>query len=217
MVGGLHRRPPGRGLLPVSSRERAIAEARRLRRCGGRCPREPYRAETDCGNGRVIRLHLDHRGRRPGLPARWEGRPHPRDGYDRDGQPISKEIVHALPAWTRSAPAPPTSQGSFAANGHRIAALAARHRLGQGRGQRARRERPSVMATIRDIAVSMLRLAGITPDNPHHSRDQPQPRPCHGRNTAIGQRLFDSADLAQNPAAHPNSQPSHQAEHTSES
>lgn len=89
-----HRRRPGSGLLPVRQGEHTPHLQRAAVQAAG--PREPDHSELDCGHGRVIRRSiwvaeaagLDFPGAARVARIR-------RDGYDCDGQLVSKEVVHA--------------------------------------------------------------------------------------------------------------------------
>lgn len=127
-------------------------------------PREPDHTELDRGHGRVTRrsiwvadvgdLDFPHVTR----IARIR-----RDGYDHDGQPISKEIVHAV----TSLPEERASAAGLAgiARGQwgiesvhwvRDTAYAEDASTGYtGNG-------PQVMATLRNLAIGLLYLAGVT-------------------------------------------------------
>jgi predicted transposase YbfD/YdcC len=127
-------------------------------------PREPDHTELDRGHGRVIRrsiwiadagdLDFPHAAR----IARIR-----RDGYNRDGQPISKEIVHAV-----------TSLGASQAGAAALAGIA-RGQWGiesvhwtrdtayaEDASTGYAGEGPQVMATFRNLAISLLHLAGVT-------------------------------------------------------
>ncbi|MGH3299308.1 MAG: ISAs1 family transposase [Trebonia sp.] len=108
-------------------------------------PRQPDHTELDRGHGRVIRrsnwvadagdLDFPHVTR----IARIR-----RDGYDRDGQLVSKEIVHAV----TSLPGDRASAAGLAGiargqRGHRVGALGPRHRIRGGFEHRIHRKRPS--------------------------------------------------------------------------
>ena len=129
-----------------------------------RCPREPDHVETDYGHGRIIRRSLwvtdaaDLDFPHVSQAARIR-----RDGYDLTGAHISKEIVHAV-----------TSLDAGRAGPHALAGIA----RGQWRIESvpwlrdtACREDsdtgytgngPQALATCRNIAISLLYLAGVT-------------------------------------------------------
>jgi predicted transposase YbfD/YdcC len=127
-------------------------------------PREPDHTELDYGHGRIIRrsiwvtsagdLDFPHAAR----VARIR-----RDGYDIDGALISKEIVHAVTSLDEDragavdlARIARGQWGIESAHWLRDTAWAEDASTGYaGNG-------PQVMATLRNIAISLLHLAGIT-------------------------------------------------------
>jgi predicted transposase YbfD/YdcC len=127
-------------------------------------PREPDHAELDYGHGRVTRRSIWVAGAagldfpRAARVARIR-----RDGYDRDGQLVTKEIVHAV-----------TSLDAARAGAARLAAIArgqwgieSHHWLrdttwAEDASTGYAGNGPQVMATLRNLAISLLRIAGIT-------------------------------------------------------
>jgi predicted transposase YbfD/YdcC len=127
-------------------------------------PREPDHTELDYGHGRIIRRSI--------WVASADGIDFPhasqvarirRDRYDADGTQISKEIVHAV-----------TSLGTGQASATGLAAIARGQwgiesvhwlrdtawREDQNTGYAG--NGPQVMACLRNIAVSLLHIAGVT-------------------------------------------------------
>jgi predicted transposase YbfD/YdcC len=128
------------------------------------CPRDPDWTELDRSHGRTVRRSLwvtDAQG--IDFPQARQVARIRRDHYDSDGQLISKEIVHAL----TSLPAEKAGAAALAgiARGQwgiesvhwiRDTAFAEDANSGYtGNG-------PQVMATLRNFAISLLYLAGIT-------------------------------------------------------
>jgi predicted transposase YbfD/YdcC len=128
------------------------------------CPRDPDWTELDRSHGRTVRRSLwvtDAQG--IDFPQARQVARIRRDHYDSDGQLISKEIVHAI----TSIPAEKAGSAALAgiARGHwgiesvhwiRDTAFAEDANSGYaGNG-------PQVMATLRNLAISLLYLAGIT-------------------------------------------------------
>jgi predicted transposase YbfD/YdcC len=127
-------------------------------------PREPDHSELDYGHGRVTRRSIWVAGAAgldfPGAARVARIR---RDGYDRDGQPVTKEIVHAV-----------TSLDAGQADAARLAAIArgqwgieSLHWLrdttwAEDASTGYAGNGPQVMATLRNLAISLLRHAGIT-------------------------------------------------------
>jgi predicted transposase YbfD/YdcC len=128
------------------------------------CPRDPDYTELDYGHGRIIRRSLWTAG------AGNIDFPHVsrvarirRDRYDLDGTLISKEIVHAVTSLDASQAGPADLAGI--ARGQwgiesvhwvRDSAYAEDSNTGYaGNG-------PQVMATLRNLAVSLLYLSGVT-------------------------------------------------------
>jgi predicted transposase YbfD/YdcC len=127
-------------------------------------PREPDHTEMDYGHGRIIRrsiwvtdagnLDFPHAAR----VARIR-----RDGYDITGTLISKEIVHAVTSLDQDRASPADlariargQRGIESVHWLRDTAYAEDANTGYaGNG-------PQVMATFRNLAVSLLYLAGIT-------------------------------------------------------
>ena len=129
----------------------------------GSGPRDPGHAELDRGHGRAVQ-----RPSGPPTPPTWTSRAARvarirRDGYDRDGHLVSKEIVHAATSLDagRASPADLAriargQWGTGSLHWLRDTAWAEDANTGYaGNG-------PQVMATLRNIAISLLRLAGIT-------------------------------------------------------
>jgi predicted transposase YbfD/YdcC len=128
------------------------------------CPREPDHTELDYGHGRTIRRSIWVTAA-AGLdfPCAAQVARIRRDGYDRDGQLISKEIVHAV-----------TSLDAGRAGAAGLAAIArgqwgieSLHWLrdtawAEDANTAYAGDGPQVMATFRNIAISLLRLADIT-------------------------------------------------------
>ena len=129
---------------------------------GGR--REPDHTELDCGHGRIIRRAIwVTRAGDLDFPCAAQVARIRRDGYDRSGQLVSKEIVHAVTSLDagRASPADLAriargQWGIESVHWLRDTAWAEDANTGYaGNG-------PQVMATLRNIAISLLRLAGIT-------------------------------------------------------
>ena len=129
------------------------------------CPRDPDYTELDCGHGRIIRRSLWAAGAGDGIDF-----PHVRqvarirrDGYDASGALISKEIVHAV-----------TSLDEDQASAADLAKLArgqwgieSVHWLrdtayGEDANTGYAGNGPQAMATLRNLAISLLYLSGVT-------------------------------------------------------
>ena len=131
------------------------------------CPREPDHLEIDYSHGRVIKRSLwvtDAAGIDfPHLTRAVRVR---RDGYDAAGTVISKEIVHAVTSLgeDRADPADlaKIARGQWGIESvHWVRDTAYREDSGTG----YRGSGPQVMATCRNIAISLLYLAGVTAIN----------------------------------------------------
>ena len=128
------------------------------------CPREPDHSELDYGHGRIIRrsIWVTAAGDLD-FPHATQVMRIRRDGYDAAGALISKEIVHAV---TSLAPGP--------GHARRVARIArgqwgieSVHWLrdttyGEDANTGYAGNGPQVMATFRNIAISLLHVAGIT-------------------------------------------------------
>ncbi|HEX3963233.1 MAG TPA: ISAs1 family transposase [Trebonia sp.] len=128
------------------------------------CPRDPDHTELDRGHGRVIRRSLWVTG------AGDIDFPHVsrvarirRDGYDADGTLISKEIVHAVTSLDEDQASPADlaklargQWGIESVHWLRDTAWAEDANTGYaGNG-------PQAMATLRNLAISLLYLSGVT-------------------------------------------------------
>jgi predicted transposase YbfD/YdcC len=128
------------------------------------CPRGPDHTELDRGHGRVIRRSLWVTG------AGDIDFPHVsrvarirRDGYDADGTLISKEIVHAVTSLDQDQASPADlaklargQWGIESVHWLRDTAWAEDANTGYaGNG-------PQAMATLRNLAISLLYLSGVT-------------------------------------------------------
>ena len=127
-------------------------------------PREPDHTELDCSHGRIIRrsiwvtdagsLDFPHVTR----VARIR-----RDGYDIDGTLISKEIVHAVTSLdgerASAADLARIARGQWGIESvHWLRDTAYAEDANTGYAGNG----PQVMATLRNLAVSLLYLAGVT-------------------------------------------------------
>jgi predicted transposase YbfD/YdcC len=128
------------------------------------CPRDPDYTELDCGHGRIIRRSLwvtsagDIDFPHVSQVARIR-----RDGYDASGALISKEVVHAV-----------TSLDEDQASAADLAELArgqwgieSVHWLrdtayGEDANTGYAGNGPQAMATLRNLAISLLYLSGVT-------------------------------------------------------
>ena len=131
------------------------------------CPREPDYVEIDYGHGRIIKRSLW------AADAADIDFPHVtravrirRDGYDADGTPVSKEIVHAVTSLGEDRAGPAglarIARGQWGIESvHWVRDTAYREDSGTG----YRGSGPQVMATCRNIAISLLYLAGVTAIN----------------------------------------------------
>lgn len=132
-----------------------------------RCPREPDHVEIDYGHGRIIKRSLR------AADAAGIDFPHVtravrirRDGYDAAGALISKEIVHAVTSLGEDRAGPGDlariARGQWSIESvHWLRDTAYREDSGTG----YRGSGPQVMATCRNIAISLLYLAGVTAIN----------------------------------------------------
>jgi predicted transposase YbfD/YdcC len=127
-------------------------------------PREPDHTELDRGHGRVIRRSIwvadagDLDFPRAARIARIR-----RDGYDRDGRLTSKEIVHAVTSLDAgqagAAALAGIARGQWGIESvHWIRDTAYAEDASTGYAG----EGPQVMATFRNLAISLLHLAGVT-------------------------------------------------------
>jgi hypothetical protein len=114
-------------------------------------PREPDHTELDRGYGRIIRRSIWVAG------AGDTGFPHVsrvarirRDRYDTDGSLISKEIVHAV-----------TSLGTEPASGASSPFTGCDTAWAEDASTGYAGNGPQIMATLRNLAVSLLYLAGV--------------------------------------------------------
>jgi predicted transposase YbfD/YdcC len=131
------------------------------------CPREPDHVEIDYGHGRIIKRSLW------AADAAHINFPHVtravrirRDGYDAAGILISKEIVHAVTSLgdDRAGPADlaKIARGQWGIESvHWVRDTVYREDSGTGYSGAG----PQVMATCRNIAISLLYLAGVTAIN----------------------------------------------------
>jgi predicted transposase YbfD/YdcC len=126
--------------------------------------REPDHAKWDYGHGRITRRSI-WIAETPGLdfPGAVRVARIRRDGYDRDGQLISKQIVHAVTSLTRdqagSAALAAIARGQWGIESiHWLRDVTWAEDANTGYAGNG----PQVMATLRNTAISLLRLAGIT-------------------------------------------------------
>ena len=147
---------PSRATSPASS-------APSTTRSGGLRHATPTTWSIDYGHGRIIQRSLwvtDAAG--------WTSRTPPRcirirrDGYDIAGPLSPRRSCTPSPAWTPTAPAPRTSPGSPAASGASNQCTGSRHRVREDASTGYTGDGPQVMATCRNIAISLLHLAGVT-------------------------------------------------------
>jgi predicted transposase YbfD/YdcC len=141
------------------SLQRAIYDAIQA---GG--PREPDHAEMDYGHGRIIRRSIWVTGAPAGLDF-----PHAaqlirirRDGYDITGAHISKEIVHAITSLDADRARPgdlaAIARGQWGIESvHWLRDTAYREDADTGYTGNG----PQVLATCRNLAISLLHLAGV--------------------------------------------------------
>jgi predicted transposase YbfD/YdcC len=127
-------------------------------------PRDPGHTELDCGHGRIIRRSLWV------TAAEGINFPHAtrigrirRDGYDLDGTLISKEIVHAVTSLDQerasAADLARIARGQWGAESvHWLRDTAYAEDANTGYAGNG----PQVMATLRNLAISLLYLAGVT-------------------------------------------------------
>jgi predicted transposase YbfD/YdcC len=127
-------------------------------------PRDPDYTELDRGHGRIIRRSIWV------ACAEGTGFPHAsrvarirRDGYDRDGALISKEIVHAV----TSLPGDRASAADLAGIARGQWGIESVHWLrdtayAEDANTAYSGNGPQVMATFRNLAISLLHLAGVT-------------------------------------------------------
>ena len=126
-------------------------------------PREPDHTELDYGHGRIIRRSIWVTGA-AGLDF-----PHAaqlirirRDGYDVTGAPVSKEIVHAITSLDADRARPEDlaaiARGQWGIESvHWLRDTAYREDSDTGYTGNG----PQVLATCRNLAISLLHLAGV--------------------------------------------------------
>jgi predicted transposase YbfD/YdcC len=127
-------------------------------------PRDPDYTELDRGHGRIIRRSIWV------ATADGTGFPHAsraarirRDSYDRDGVPISKEVVHAVTSLNEgqasAADLAKIARGQWGIESvHWLRDTAYAEDANTGYAGNG----PQVMATFRNLAISLLHLAGVT-------------------------------------------------------
>lgn len=131
------------------------------------CPREPDHVEIDYSHGRIIKRSLwvtDAAG--IDFPHVTRAVRIRRDGYDAAGTLISKEIVHAVTSLDQDRAGPAglakIARGQWGIESvHWVRDTAYREDSGTG----YRGSGPQAMATCRNIAISLLYLAGVTAIN----------------------------------------------------
>jgi predicted transposase YbfD/YdcC len=128
------------------------------------CPREPDHAELDYGHGRIIRrsIWVTDAGDLD-FPHAAQVMRIRRDAYDPTGAAISKEIVHGVTTLDASRGTPAIlaglTRGQWGIESvHWLRDTAWAEDASTGYAGNG----PQVMATLRNIAVSLLHLAGIT-------------------------------------------------------
>jgi predicted transposase YbfD/YdcC len=131
---------------------------------GEQCPREPGHAELDYGHGRIIRrsIWVTDAGDLD-FPHAAQIMRIRRDAYDITGAAISKEIVHGVTTLDASRGTPAVlaglTRGQWGIESvHWLRDTAWAEDASTGYAGNG----PQVMATLRNIAVSLLHLAGIT-------------------------------------------------------
>jgi predicted transposase YbfD/YdcC len=126
--------------------------------------REPDHAEWDHGHGRIIRRSIwvaETPG--PDFSGAVRVARIRRDGFDRDGQLTSKEIVHAVTSLTRDKAGPAgldaIARGQWGIESiHWLRDVTRAEDANPGYAGNG----PQVMATLCNTAISLLHLAGIT-------------------------------------------------------
>jgi predicted transposase YbfD/YdcC len=127
-------------------------------------PRDPDHTELDYGHGRAVRRSIwvaDAAG--IDFPHLTRAARIRRDRYDSDGTLISREIVHAV----TSLPAGRASAADLAAIARGQWGIESVHWLrdtayAEDAGTGYTGNGPQVMATFRNLAISLLHLAGVT-------------------------------------------------------
>ena len=128
------------------------------------CPREPDHAELDYSHGRIIRrsIWVTSAGDLD-FPHATQVMRIRRDGYDITGAPVSKEIVHAVTSLDAQR-AGPADLAQIARGQWGIESVHwlrdTRYREDADSGYTG--NGPQVMAKCRNIAISLLHLAGVT-------------------------------------------------------
>ena len=128
-----------------------------------RAPRPRSRGDRSRPRPDHQEVPVGHRRQRPGLPARQPGSPDPprRLRRRRKRRPPKRSCMPS-PAWTKTAPPRGPSPDRPRPVGHRISALGPRHRVREDAGTGYTGAGPQVLATCRNIAISLLYLAGVT-------------------------------------------------------
>jgi predicted transposase YbfD/YdcC len=128
------------------------------------CPRDPDYSELDEGHGRVIRrsVWVTGAGNIDFPHVRQVARIR-RDGYDADGALISKEIVHAVTSLGRdeadAADLAKLARGQWGIESvHWLRDTAYAEDANTGYAGNG----PQAMATLRNLAISLLYLSGVT-------------------------------------------------------
>jgi predicted transposase YbfD/YdcC len=129
------------------------------------CPRQPGHTELDYSHGRIIRrsLWVTSAPGNLGFPHAAQVIRIRRDGYDLTGAAVSKEIVHAVTSLDpgRASPADLAgiARGQWGIESvHWLRDTAYREDAGTGYTGNG----PQALATCRNIAISLLHLAGVT-------------------------------------------------------
>ncbi len=161
----------GPDYFPIAKGQPALAAPRHLRRDPARRPARARPRRTGLRPRPDHRaLHLGHRRRRPGLP-RTPPRPHG-SAATATTSPAPRSARRSCtpsPAWTRNAPGPRTWPASPAASGASSRCTGCDTVWAEDRNTAYAGNGPQVIATLKNLAVSLLHLADVTEIKPASS------------------------------------------------
>jgi predicted transposase YbfD/YdcC len=151
-------------LLTVKGNQAALQRAI-FDKIQSECGAAPDHSATDLGHGRIVTrsIWVAAAGKDTGFPHAAQVIRIRRDTYGRDGIAVAKEIVHGITSLKAARAAPDALAGIVRGqwrveSAHWIRDTVYAEDLNSGYAG----DGPQVMATLRNTAISLLRIAGIT-------------------------------------------------------
>ena len=172
------KRTPTQG---VPRRAAYFTPTPRAQRC--RCPGPTFRSPTPrmtaATDEKETNPQSRHRGRRHRIPTRPSGHPDHPETPQAEQQEMDRgnRIRHHRPR-PRTRPTSPTPDVASRAAGHREKpAMGPRRHLRQRPLSDPNSKRPQIMASIRNLAINLIRDSAVPPTSPQRSDTTPEPPP----------------------------------------